>query len=51
MVHLNLGAVLIVDAMITGPELGSLLEEQRAYYRALARDYPSQGLDLPVAAS
>ena len=43
----DLGAAFIVDAMSTEPELGSLLEEQRAYYQALARDYLSQGLDLP----
>ena len=30
-----------------GEELGRLLEEQRAYYRALAADYLDQGLDLP----
>ena len=30
-----------------GEELGPLLEEQRAYYRALAPDYLDQVLDLP----
>jgi SAM-dependent methyltransferase len=30
-----------------GEELGRLLDEQIAYYRALAGDYESQGLDLP----
>ena len=30
-----------------GDEVGPLLEEQRAYYRALAADYLNQGLDLP----
>jgi demethylmenaquinone methyltransferase/2-methoxy-6-polyprenyl-1,4-benzoquinol methylase len=30
-----------------GEELGRLLEEQRAYYRAVAADYPDQGPDLP----
>lgn len=30
-----------------GEELGPLLDEQRAYYRALAADYLDQGLDLP----
>lgn len=30
-----------------GDELGRLLEEQRAYYRALGADYLDQGLDLP----
>ena len=30
-----------------GGELGPLLDEQRAYYRALAADYLDQGLDLP----
>ena len=33
--------------MCEQPELGSLLDEQRAYYRALAPDYLSQELDLP----
>src|SRR6266478_1929417 len=30
-----------------GEELGHLLGEQLAYYRALAADYLDQGLDLP----
>ena len=30
-----------------GEELGRLLDEQLAYYRALAADYLNQGLDLP----
>jgi hypothetical protein len=30
-----------------GDELGPLLDEQRAYDRALAPDYLDQGLDLP----
>ncbi len=30
-----------------GEEVGPLLDEQRAYYRALAADYLDQGLDLP----
>jgi len=30
-----------------GEEVGLLLDEQRAYYRALAADYLDQGLDLP----
>jgi SAM-dependent methyltransferase len=30
-----------------GEELGRLLEEQVAYYRALGADYLDQGLDLP----
>ena len=30
-----------------GGELGRLLDEQLAYYRALAPDYLHQGLDLP----
>ena len=30
-----------------GEEVGPLLDEQRAYYRALAADYLNQGLDLP----
>jgi len=30
-----------------GEELGPLLDEQRAYYQALAADYLDQGLDLP----
>ena len=30
-----------------GEEVGRLLDEQRAYYRALAADYLDQGLDLP----
>lgn len=33
--------------MSTEPELSGLLDEQRAYYQALAPDYLSQGLDLP----
>ena len=30
-----------------GEELDRLLDEQLAYYRALAADYLDQGLDLP----
>jgi hypothetical protein len=30
-----------------GEELGRLLDGQIAYYRALAGDYESRGLDLP----
>ena len=30
-----------------GEEPGPLLDEQLAYYRALAADYLDQGLDLP----
>jgi hypothetical protein len=30
-----------------GEDLGPLLDEQRACYRALAADYLNQGLDLP----
>jgi hypothetical protein len=30
-----------------GEELGRVLDEQLAYYRALAEDYVNQGLDLP----
>jgi len=33
--------------MSTQPELGGLLDEQRAYCRALAPDYLSHELDLP----
>jgi ubiquinone/menaquinone biosynthesis C-methylase UbiE len=47
LVDFDPGAAFIVDAMSTEPEVGSLLAEQRAYYRALAPDYLSQGLDLP----
>src|SRR6266581_8026690 len=40
-----LGATSIVEAMDT--EVDHLLDEQIAYYRALAADYLDQGLDLP----